>query len=74
MSVSKKLAVSIAAAFAFSVLSGKQTVDISAFFPSQAICFENEQSENIGGVTLIDTAGEIEFSFRIVEIIEDLTR
>lgn len=42
----------------------------NAFFPAQAVCFEEETE--IGELTVIKGDGEIEISFRIAEIIRDI--
>lgn len=72
MSLSRKIIVSIAAAFAFTVLLGEQPAKICSFFPSQAIFLEDEQADTVGEVSLIDADGKIEFRLRIVEVLEEI--
>lgn len=71
MSVSKKLIISIAAAFAFTVLSTDDPVKPLSFLPSQAVSFDETECKEVCGLSVIDAECEVELKLRIVELIKE---
>ena len=75
MSVTKKICISMAAALAFSPVSGREIRGTSArpeaFFPSQAVISGPDETSD-GPVILIENSGRIEVGFKITEVINEL--
>lgn len=72
--MSTKITVSAVTALAFSVITASAPGNIparpDAFFPSQALCLENKETES--GITVIKDSGDIEISFKVAEIFHRL--
>ena len=68
-----KYHICILSAFVFALGSGsasENSPELHAFFPTQAVCIDEEKQES--GMTVICENGDISVSLRLTEIIRDI--